>query len=113
MDRLTKAQLFTLTRLERVINNTMDTDDKGWGLCAYASLSALGVCMPDAFEQWEHFSGSYPYPVPSPEGAGYAYKEAFNMYDRSTEYGRLRIELAIYLYNTFCKIWNVTPKEET
>ena len=78
----------------------MDTDDKRFGLCAYAKLRPLHIHRAAIFEQWEHFSGNDRYPVPSPKGvlaARLIYVDnMYNLYDRSTEYGRLRIDLATY-----------------
>ncbi len=112
MNKLTNAQLFTLTQLERVINNTMGTDDKTQGLCYYASLGGLGVNLYTIFREWKHYSGYYHYPVPSPDGAMEAYRSTINKYDRRTEYGKLRVDLAKYLHTTFCKMWNVNNKLE-
>jgi len=62
------------------------------------------------FEKWGHFSGSNAYPVPSKENNYSSYIRAFvdaqqanTMYDPTTEYGRLRLELIDFLIKELSK----------
>ena len=59
--------------------------------------------MDKAMVSWLKFSGSKCYPVPCPDGGlpGLAYNKAHNLWDKTTEYGRLRHELYEYLLTYF------------
>lgn len=62
------------------------------------------------FSSWEHFSGSFAYPVPSnipnqsPREAYFLAKGSGKMWDKTTEYGRLRYQLLDYLIQEASKL---------
>lgn len=49
------------------------------------------------FRRWDHWSGSYEYPVPAPSGCHtgefYEARQKGRLWDRTTEYGQLRWQL--------------------
>jgi len=55
--------------------------------------------MYDLFKSWPKFSGDKYYPVPSPSGcnASLEYDDSFDLWDKTTEYGRSRWELLDFM----------------
>lgn len=88
-----------------ICNNALDfATREDWGhplgkIRAYSNDKLI-----DLFERWPKFSGHIGFPVPAPKEWGVdasdAYtltQEADTLWDRSTEYGRLRWELLDFL----------------
>ena len=86
--------------LEDYINNGI-VPKKDWGLCD----NVLYDYFPDSiFSTWEHFSGSYAFPI---EGDFAEYYRNDRKHDRRTKYGKLRLSLAKH-----CLEWTLTELRE-
>lgn len=71
------------------------------------------------YKWWEHYSGDNAYPVPGPKEYATcrwpemsAYLDSIPKWDRNTEYGRMRRDLAKYL-STAVLTWREEPEDET
>ena len=62
-----------------------------WGLCQNVLLDDFYKL---AFDDWEHFSGYYAYPIQLDTDAYMASYNQDNRHNRRTKYGRLRLDLA-------------------
>lgn len=84
--------------LER-LNNLKNADNpSGTGLCNTALSNLSSPTQEKLFRSWEHFSGNSAFPVPASEilGVSGAVKTYYNnsgMYNKNTEYGRMRYKL--------------------
>ena len=90
-----------LTALKQLREN--GPKDRDEGICAQFDLYGLYSSQEQmrrfkaSFKTWPHYSGDHSFPVPSPDksvDAIYAYfDESNDLWDRDTEYGRLRWDL--------------------
>lgn len=86
-----KKDLETLTKiLENLESRGREPNNFGTGIC-----SRVYCEMRPYFRTWRHFSGNYSYPVPGSDGFSpkYRYDNTDNVWDLTTEYGQLRVDL--------------------
>lgn len=105
-----------------------EPEDPGCGICANLTLK-FGLsevaqwfwrAVDDGiYSGWEHYSGDNTYPVPGPQeytSCAFpevsAYLDSIPKWDRNTEYGRMRRDLAEYL-STAVLTWGRRRKDET
>jgi len=82
-----------------ICSNLCRSFDRGHVHKWFAIAAEAGI-----YGGWEHYSGDYGFPVPGPEEyashawpAMSAYLDRIPKWDRDTEYGRMRRDLARYL----------------
>lgn len=66
---------------------------KHLGICSNLKPIELKREFRGLASEWPKHSGSLSFPVPHPKGPDKGYFEATNVWDRRTEYGKLRWEL--------------------
>ena len=87
-------------KLEDYINNDVVPDDN----CGLCDNVLHCMCPGVSFSTWEHFSGSYAFPI---EGNYEEYVYNDRKHDRRTKYGKLRLSFAKH-----CLEWTLTQLRE-
>ena len=99
MNKLDLAE--QVNKLEDYINNGTMLENHG-GLCMNVLDDYFPVRV--VFTTWEHFKGSYAFPV---EGCTIQYVDNKRKHDRRTKYGKLRLSLAKH-----CLEWTLIQLRE-
>ena len=77
----------------RNIRNNPSKIRKHLGICSNLKTIGLRSEFRCLASEWPKYSGSLGFPVPHPKGPEEAYFNISNVWDRRTEYGKLRWEL--------------------
>ena len=89
----------------KVLRNIKENQFINYGICGNFDFKyrySLFFCMKAhsiSFNQWEHFSGSYAFPVPA-QNPAVAYSR-FNKWSKKSKYGQLRWQLLDWLIEQF------------
>lgn len=99
-----------LTALKQLRENGPNNRDAG--ICSQFDLYGLYSSeerqqFRDSFETWPHYSGDPSFPVPSPDRSiaaiDYYFDKGNDLWDRDTEYGRLRWDLLDHIIKELSK----------
>lgn len=99
-----------LTALKQLCEN--GPNDRSAGICWQFDSPELYSTAElrqykDSFKTWPHYSGDISFPVPSPDGFTEAidayFDKSIDLWDRNTEYGRLRWELLDHIIKELSK----------
>lgn len=103
---MNEHELVLLTGLKNIRDN--GPADDTYGLCyllereceEYRYYDLLRTIRSRLFQRWPKFSGDKVYPIPGGEATFDAYFDTNrNMWDKGTEYGRLRWDLLHWMIN--------------